>query len=126
VTGSWQVEAGPPGCLRVVAFDPGEDDEGLDVVAPQVVGGRAGADPPPGPGRVPRRGRAAGAGRAAGVAAVSKGHPRRFFLTAGAGDASRLPDGGDERARHARGPREGLAAGASGGVESAGRGGGVD
>jgi len=36
----WAVEAaGPPGCLRVVAFDPGEDDEGLDVVAPQVVEG---------------------------------------------------------------------------------------
>jgi hypothetical protein len=40
VAGFWQVEAeGPPGCLRVVAFDPGEDDEGLDVVAPQVVQG---------------------------------------------------------------------------------------
>jgi len=32
VAGSWQVEAeGPPGCLRVVAFDPGESDEGFDV-----------------------------------------------------------------------------------------------
>src|SRR5262245_66450922 len=40
VLGVWAVEAaGPPGCLRVVAFDPGEDDEGLDEVAPQVVGG---------------------------------------------------------------------------------------
>src|SRR5262245_40977152 len=38
VAGFWQVEAqGPPGCLRVVAFDPSEDDEGLDVLAPQVV-----------------------------------------------------------------------------------------
>ena len=37
VAGFWQAEAeGPPGCLRVVAFDPGEDDEGLDVLAPQV------------------------------------------------------------------------------------------
>ena len=28
VLGVWAVEAaGPPGCLRVVAFDPGEDDE---------------------------------------------------------------------------------------------------
>jgi len=40
VAGSWQGGAeGPPGCPRVVAFDPGEDDEGLDEVAPQVVGG---------------------------------------------------------------------------------------
>jgi hypothetical protein len=40
VAGSGQVGAeGPPGCLRVVAFDPGEDDEGLDVLAPQVVEG---------------------------------------------------------------------------------------
>ena len=38
VAGSWQVEADcPPGCLRIVAFDPAEDDEGLDEVAPQVV-----------------------------------------------------------------------------------------
>src|SRR5215470_8042909 len=30
----WAVEAaGPPGCLRVVTFAPGEDDEGLDVLA---------------------------------------------------------------------------------------------
>ena len=35
-----QVEAeGPPGCLRVVAFYPAEDDEGLDVAAPLVVEG---------------------------------------------------------------------------------------
>ena len=40
VAGFWQVEAeGPPGCLRVVAFDPSEDDEGLGVLAPQVVEG---------------------------------------------------------------------------------------
>jgi hypothetical protein len=40
VAGYWQAEEeGPPGCLRVVAFDPGEDDEGLDVLAPQVVEG---------------------------------------------------------------------------------------
>jgi hypothetical protein len=40
VAGFWQVEAeGPPGCLRVIAFDPSEDDEGLDEVAPQVVEG---------------------------------------------------------------------------------------
>src|SRR5262245_49697893 len=40
VAGFWQVEAeGPPGCLRIIAFDPSEDDEGLDVVAPQVVEG---------------------------------------------------------------------------------------
>ena len=40
VAGFWQVEAeGSPGCLRVVAFDPSEDDEGLDVLAPQVVEG---------------------------------------------------------------------------------------
>src|SRR5262245_53423511 len=30
---------GPPGCLRVVAFEPGETDQRLDVVASQVVGG---------------------------------------------------------------------------------------
>ena len=35
-----KVEAdGPPGCLRVVAFDPGEGDEGLNVLAPQAVEG---------------------------------------------------------------------------------------
>jgi len=40
VAGFWQVEAeGPPGCLRLVAFDPREDDEGLDVLAPEVVEG---------------------------------------------------------------------------------------
>jgi len=40
VAGYWQVEAeGPPGCLRVVAFHPAEDDEGLDVAAPIVVEG---------------------------------------------------------------------------------------
>ena len=40
VAGFWQVEAeGPPGCLRIIPFDPSEDDEGLDVVAPQVVEG---------------------------------------------------------------------------------------
>src|SRR5215470_9484236 len=40
VAGFWQVEAeGPPGCLRIIAFDPAEDNEGLDVLAPQVVGG---------------------------------------------------------------------------------------
>ena len=40
VAGYWQVEAeGPPGCLRVVAFYPAEDDEGLDVAAPLVVEG---------------------------------------------------------------------------------------
>ena len=38
--GSWQVEAeGPPGCLRIIAFDPAEDDEDLDVLAPQAVEG---------------------------------------------------------------------------------------
>jgi len=40
VAGSWQVEAdAPPGCLRVIAIDPGEDGEALDVLAPQVVEG---------------------------------------------------------------------------------------
>src|SRR5262245_21486269 len=40
VAGYWQGEAeGPPGCLRIVAFDTSEDDEGLDVVATQVVEG---------------------------------------------------------------------------------------
>jgi len=40
VTGVWQVEAeGPPGCLRVVAFHPAEDDTGLDVAEPIVVEG---------------------------------------------------------------------------------------
>jgi len=40
VAGFWQVEAeGPPGCLRIIAFDPSEGDEGLDVLAPQVVEG---------------------------------------------------------------------------------------
>src|SRR5215470_3455105 len=40
VAGFWQVEAdGPPGCLRVIAFDPIEDDEGLDVLASRVVEG---------------------------------------------------------------------------------------
>ncbi|HKB39847.1 MAG TPA: hypothetical protein VKD72_25655 [Gemmataceae bacterium] len=40
VMGYWQVEAeGPPGCLRVVAFHPAEDDEGLDIAAPIVVEG---------------------------------------------------------------------------------------
>ena len=40
VTGGWQVEAeGPPGCLRVVAFHPTEDNTGLDIVAPIVVEG---------------------------------------------------------------------------------------
>ena len=40
VMGYWQVEAeGPPGCLRVVAFHPAEDDEGLDVAEPIVVEG---------------------------------------------------------------------------------------
>ena len=40
VLGVWAVEAaGTPGCLRIIAFDPGEDDEGLDVLAPQVVEG---------------------------------------------------------------------------------------
>jgi hypothetical protein len=40
VTGFWQVEAeGPPSCLRVVAFHPSEDDEGLDIAAPLVVEG---------------------------------------------------------------------------------------
>jgi hypothetical protein len=40
VAGFWQVEAeGPPGCLRIIAFGPSEDDEGLDVLAPQVVEG---------------------------------------------------------------------------------------
>jgi hypothetical protein len=40
VAGSWQGEAGgPPGCLRIIAFEASEDDEGLDVVAPQVVEG---------------------------------------------------------------------------------------
>ena len=38
--GVWQVEAeGPPGCLRVVAFHPTEDDAGLDVAQPVVVEG---------------------------------------------------------------------------------------
>ena len=38
--GYWQVEAaGPPGCLRVVAFHPAEDDQGLDIAAPIVVEG---------------------------------------------------------------------------------------
>ena len=37
VMGYWQVEAGgPPGYLRVVAFYPTEDDDGLDVAAPIV------------------------------------------------------------------------------------------
>jgi len=31
--------AGPPGCLRIIAFGPSEGDEGLDVLAPQVVEG---------------------------------------------------------------------------------------
>jgi hypothetical protein len=40
VAGYWQVEAeGPPGVLRVVAFHPTEDDEGLDVAQPIVVEG---------------------------------------------------------------------------------------
>src|SRR5262249_17161915 len=40
VTGHWQVEAeGPPGCLRIVAFHPTEDDTGLDVAEPIVVEG---------------------------------------------------------------------------------------
>jgi len=40
VMGYWQVEAeGPPGCLRVVAFHPTEDDTGLDVARPLVVEG---------------------------------------------------------------------------------------
>jgi len=40
VLGVWAVEAaGPPGWLRIVTFAPGEGDEGLGVVAPQVVGG---------------------------------------------------------------------------------------
>ena len=30
---------GPPGRLRVVVFDPAEDDEGLDFPTSQVVGG---------------------------------------------------------------------------------------
>jgi len=40
VAGFWQVEAeGPPGCLRVVAFHPTEDDTGPDVAQPIVVEG---------------------------------------------------------------------------------------
>ena len=40
VTGVWQVEPeGPPGCLRVVAFHPTEDDAGLAVAQPIVVEG---------------------------------------------------------------------------------------
>jgi len=40
VTGVWQDEAeGSPGCLRVVAFHPTEDDTGLDVAEPIVVEG---------------------------------------------------------------------------------------
>ena len=40
VMGYWQVEAeGPPGCLRIVAFHPTEDDTGLDVAQPIVIEG---------------------------------------------------------------------------------------
>ena len=40
IAGYWHVEAeGPPGCLRVVAFRPAEDDTGLDIAQPIVVEG---------------------------------------------------------------------------------------
>jgi hypothetical protein len=56
VAGFWQVEAeGPPGCLRVVAFHPSEDDEGLDIAAPIVVEGELVVIRHPGAGRVPGR-----------------------------------------------------------------------
>src|SRR5262245_16894824 len=54
VAGFSQVGAeGPPGCLRVVAFNPGEDDEGLDVLASQVVEGVLGVIRRPARGEFP-------------------------------------------------------------------------
>jgi len=56
VTGFWQVEAeGPPGCLRVVALHPAEDDDGLDLAQPIIVEGELVVIRHPARGTVPRR-----------------------------------------------------------------------